>query len=586
MTSDDRYLHIMRQDCPVPPGTHVIVYCRDSGGDEQDRSVSQQIEAAHEYCRHHNLILDHDYIDEAQLSSNTDKRNQLQEMLSDLRRRFKHINDRYKREKAVRENPFGVIFWKSNRLGRDSIEATNIKTDLRLRGITIIDLVTSANTGNSAIDSLIEAFQQWQDEMQLDEISDNAKRGLAQIVGTRDTDPEFRKYNPEWPSTGSYVGIMPGKIPRGFKGEPIQIGVYTRKKGRSQGDARIVQRMIPDPNMWDRSYMAWEMRHSGASYGDIHAATNLFKNINGYDTFFSNPIYMGDLEYGDKVYENFVSPMIPKEWFDAEQKLRAERAKKLAGKKMTHSMEPRRVASEHLLSGLVVCGHIDGEEHPMNIEHIPGEKNKRGSYTFFMCTTMKNSRGVRCQAKRMSMKSLDKTVIDNLLAHILTMDNLRPLAANIAQSIEERSNDAGTRIMAVESKLAEVQKSLENILDAIEKMGYATHIQQRYDARKREEEELLSELAVLKGLQVNKRQISYISDEALEGWVLYMRNALEGEDKSLARRIIQQFVAKVVIKEGRGMLYYTFPFPDDLYMPSYGNLDPRGFEPLTSTVRL
>jgi hypothetical protein len=110
------------------------------------------------------------------------------------------------------------------------------------------------------------------------------------------------------------------------------------------------------------------------------------------------------------------------------------------------------------------------------------------------------------------------------------MENLRPLAANIAQSIEERSNDAGTRMMVIESKLADVQKSLENIMDAIEKMGYATHIQQRYDSRKCEEEELLPELAVLKGLQVNKREISYISDEALEGWILYMRNALEGED--------------------------------------------------------
>jgi DNA invertase Pin-like site-specific DNA recombinase len=106
-------------------------------------------------------VLEQVYVDEARLSSNTEKRDQLQEMLSDLRRRFKHINDRYKREKASREKPFGVIFWKSNRLGRDSIEATNIKTDLRLRSITIIDLITSANTGNAAIDALIEAFQQW-----------------------------------------------------------------------------------------------------------------------------------------------------------------------------------------------------------------------------------------------------------------------------------------------------------------------------------------------------------------------------------------------------------------------------------------
>jgi DNA invertase Pin-like site-specific DNA recombinase len=136
-------------------------------------------------------------VDESRLSSNTEKRDALQEMLSAMRRRFKHINDRYKREKASRENPFGVIFWKSNRLGRDSIEATSIKTDLRLRGITIVDLVTSANTGNAAVDALIEAFQQWKDEQDLEEISQNAKRGLAQLVGTRDNDPEFLRHNPD-----------------------------------------------------------------------------------------------------------------------------------------------------------------------------------------------------------------------------------------------------------------------------------------------------------------------------------------------------------------------------------------------------
>ena len=72
----------------------------------------------------------------------------------------------------------------------------------------------------------------------------------------------------------------------------------------------------------------------------------------------------------------------------------------------------------------------------------------------------------------------------------------------------------------------------------------------------------------------------------LEEWIQFMRDALESGDRALARRVIQQFVAKIVIKEGTGTLYYTFPFPDDLYMPSYGKVDLRGFEPLTSTVRL
>jgi DNA-binding MarR family transcriptional regulator len=118
----------------------------------------------------------------------------------------------------------------------------------------------------------------------------------------------------------------------------------------------------------------------------------------------------------------------------------------------------------------------------------------------------------------------------------------------------------------LEDKLAEVQKSLDNIIDAIEKMGYATHVQQRYDSRKREEEEVLSELAVLKALQVNPRHIGQISDEVLEGWIVYMRDAFLGNDRALSQRIIQHFVAKIVIKEGTGTLYYTFPFPDHLYV--------------------
>ena len=68
--------------------------------------------------------------------------------------------------------------------------------------------------------------------------------------------------------------------------------------------------------------------------------------------------------------------------------------------------------------------------------------------------------------------------------------------------------------------------------------------------------------------RVNLNQIAHMSDEALESWIQYMQDALEGEDKSLARRVIQQFVTKIVIKEGTGTLYYRSPFPNDPYMLS------------------
>jgi site-specific DNA recombinase len=300
--------------------------------------------------------------------------------------------------------------------------------------------------------------------------------------------------------------------------------------------------------MWDRCYLAWEMRHSGASYGEIHAATRLFKNINGYDTFFDNPIYTGDLSYGDKVYEGFVPALIPKVWFEEEQKKRTERGKKRKGDRVEREFEPRRMGNDYLLSGLVFCGAVDGEEHPMHIESIPAQKGKRGKYTFFICTTLKNTRGTHCDAKRISIRTLEEAVIENLLTHVLTSDNLRPLAENLARSLAERNRDAGTRITVVEDQLEETRRSLDNILDAIENMGYAPHLKQRYDTRKREEEELASELARLKKLRVKPAAIAHISDEMLDQWIQHIREAFENGDQAVVRRTIRQFVAKIVVK--------------------------------------
>ena len=189
--SDERYLHLVRQDCPLPPGTPVHLYTRDSGGEEQDRSVTQQIEAAREYCIRHGLVLERIFSDEAEKATAVEKRDEFGAMMSDLRGRFPMIYDPVKRAQRANEKPFGVLCWKSNRLGRDLIHTRHVKSDLRLRGITIVSLVSIFETGNAGLDALIESFYEYQDEQLLKEISENARRGLAQLVTLRDTDPEF-----------------------------------------------------------------------------------------------------------------------------------------------------------------------------------------------------------------------------------------------------------------------------------------------------------------------------------------------------------------------------------------------------------
>ena len=118
------------------------------------------------------------------------------------------------------------------------------------------------------------------------------------------------------------------------------------------------------------------------------------------------------------------------------------------------------------------------------------------------------------------------------------------------------------RINAVQPNLDEVAARW---LDTIEKVGYAPHIQDRYDERHREESELVAELVNLESLLIKPQKIRFVSENMLRQWIDHMRETLECGNRGLARHAIQQFVAKIVIKDGTGMLYYTFPLEGELY---------------------
>jgi hypothetical protein len=55
----------MKRDCPLPVDSVVWAYFRDSGGEAQERSVSQQLEFAREYSARHGIHLTMTFADEA-----------------------------------------------------------------------------------------------------------------------------------------------------------------------------------------------------------------------------------------------------------------------------------------------------------------------------------------------------------------------------------------------------------------------------------------------------------------------------------------------------------------------------------------
>lgn len=549
-----KYDSIVREDCPLPKGTMVDAYIRDSGHENQERSAKQQRQMIEGYCQKHQLVLRNVYADVRQ-GTDAEHRVDLNRMLDALTQEFplrRNLKDR-KRWKEGR--PFGLISVRSSRLGRDSVETARIKSDLRSRAITIIGLMDTS-TGDDATDMIVETIQQWQDEKYIEQLSKDIRRGQTQRVSTRDTDPQFRFHNPNWPTRdGRYLGLLPGKPPTGFAKETIVVGVNRR------GELRYAQRLIHDPVTAPLVRLAWEMRRNKMSIAEIHAATRLFNQASGYSRMFQNRIYAGDLMYGGQFYEKFVEPIIPVNWFEDEQDIRQQRSLINSGNSPKSEYHPRRIRSQHLLSGIVRCGTLEIDEHPMRGHVTPRDKRlRRGEWAHYICVVRENSKGVRCSMPAVSARALDRAVLDYLLDSFLTVNVYRPYAAEISKELASHGQDAKAQLVEAEQRLKDTERAVKHLNDAIESGGRLDSILRRLHAREAELTELKGQVIELRQTVAERSVLAIPTDAQIEDWLLSIRAALEGDDVSLARQAIRMMVQKVVVTgKGRAVMHIAPP---------------------------
>ena len=285
-------------NCPFPPGSSLFAYLRDSGHDEQELSVPQQERRIHQWCEEHGLILAHIYKDIARPGSSVVKRERLQELMHAFRKGA-----------AVA----GVVIWKWSRFARNIDNAQYFRSEIRTRGYLFHSLNDQIPEG--PIGRVFEAILDYKDEQYLTDLSIDVKRGLRDLVET--------------------YGCVPGTPPTGFKREPITISYHR------DGSPRTASRWVPDPDIIPNIVQAFDMFAAGASLGQIHSTFHLCRGINSYTTIFANKLYIGILEYGDLVIENYCEPIVSKSVWDAAQARRQKYARRrnTASKSYEH---PRR----------------------------------------------------------------------------------------------------------------------------------------------------------------------------------------------------------------------------------------------------
>jgi DNA invertase Pin-like site-specific DNA recombinase len=501
---------------PFPPGSLVAAYFRDSGGDTQELSVPQQESAFRTWCLQNRLIPGAIFNDIARSGSSIVSRMGFHDMIHHFR--------------SGQAKDAGLVIWSYSRFARDFDDAQFYRADLRRRGYIFYSLNDDIPEGS--IGKLFEAVIDWKNEQFLVDLSRDTRRGLHDLVAT--------------------YGAVPGTPPRGFIREPVTIGK------RRNGQDRIAHRWAPNPDELPRIRQAFAMRAAGKTLAEIHVTTHLYGSLNSYQTFFTNKLYIGILEFGDLVIENYCEPVIDRITWETVQifiKIFAKRLNLKAKSDDTgNPHHPRRINSRYLLSGLLYCARCGS---PMFGATAPQRSGK-------ICDRYACARAYRrrdCDLMAVPQKAVEGAVLTTIREYILQPEVMQ-------QHQQLLQNEHGQTLEELDQKRAEinglmggVRRRIANVTNAIAESGHSRAMLDKLAALEVEETGFLAQLAGLE--RQAAMPVPNLTAEQIIDMISNLSNTLESADLETAQRILRGFVSKIVVdrheSQAIGMIFYYYP---------------------------
>ncbi len=462
----------------------VIAYLRDSGGPDQQLSINQQLEQVGIFCRDQAYSLVRTYKDTASGGS-TVGRFQFLAMIDHLHQVPPPVDL--------------VVFWAYSRFARDYDDNQYYLADIRRLGIDIISITDTIPEGLDG--RLLESIFAWKDAKYRRDLSRDVSRALRYLM------EHHRAWHGGRPPTG-YIAIK----------EPI-----------APGSDRLVSRLVPDPQQASLVLRAFDMRANGYTLREIQEATRLVASKAATGRLLKNPIYIGTAKMNGKLYPNFCEPIVPQAIWDLAQRVGSERNKK-------HGYNhPRTIRSEFILTGLLNCG-VCGKSMNGRIA-----SNKYGTiYKYYRCQS--ESLGQRCGAKLVPHAALEKIVIDDLCAHLVTI-NIGSMVTKIKKMTNEQAAGMERDLQHERSILDDTNKSIDRVISAITATGHSAALLESLENLENQRDQTHGTISLLES-QIQTLTPD-INPEHIKAQYLQWSEILPGTDIRTRRMILQKTIGTI-----------------------------------------
>lgn len=437
-------------------------------------------------------------------------------------------------QRMIRDSKRGrfqyVITWKVDRFARNRYDSATYKARLKASGVSVLYAKEDIPEGPEGI--LLESVLEGSAEYYSANLAQNIRRGM-------EDNARACKAN-------------------GHK----LLGYRTGPDGHYEEDPATapVVRLI------------FERYNAGVTQAEITKELNEkgFKTVRGYafdknslTRILKNEKYLGIYIFGDIRVEGGMPQIIDRETFDAVQM-------KLARNKRAPAH--RWDIADYQLTGKIFCGKCGAQ-----MVGRAGTSKTGAKHNYYACVTRTRSKA--CDKKPVQKDLIEELVVGQTLETVLTEEGIDRIADRVVAYQQEQR--AASIVASLELKLADVEKSLQNLMAAIEAGIITPTTKERMFDLEAQKADLVSRIEYEK---IEQPQIP--REEFVQ--MLRAMSAGDPQDEKFRRRIIEGFVSAVYLYDDHFVVTYHFTdrgngehklTPEELEALGLSDLDPEDPDP-------
>jgi DNA invertase Pin-like site-specific DNA recombinase len=394
-----------------------------------------------------------------------------------------------------------IIVWKLDRFARNRYDSAHYKSILRKNNVKVISATEAISEGAEGI--LLESMLEGLAEYYSVELGVKVSRGLTENA-----------------------------LKARYNGGVIPFGLMVNDEQQYQPDpltAPVVREMFERYAAGDS---VADIRESLSERGIKTKPGGDQLNFNSIRNMLQNRKYLGEYRYGEMIIPGAYPAVVTPELFNrAQERLEKNKRAPAAAKAKV----------DYLLTTKLHCGRCGtfmvGES---------GTSKTLRKYSYYKCLSNKRKRGC-AQKKAVKKDWIEQLVVQDTANYVLQDEEI----ARIAKMLMDLQEREDTALPLLRKELADTDKGLKNIADAIQQGIITNTTKQRLE----ELEALKSDIEV-KILQTELQQ-TILTEEKIIFWI----NRFKGgnvADKVYQRAIIDIFVNAIYLYNDKIVLTYNF----------------------------